>query len=163
MLKAPLKKLRVGWFSFTCSEDSTIVLTEILNDYYLKWKNLIDFRYIRVLKQKNILGELDVAFVEGAISSKTQEEKLKEIRKKAKILIAVGSCAILGVPAGQRNLFEREKIDEILPILEKFSYKGRVQRLDEIVKVEDQIPGCPMAEKEFLELLNKYLKRFRII
>jgi hypothetical protein len=28
-------RLVVGWFSFTCCEDSTILLTELLNDHLL--------------------------------------------------------------------------------------------------------------------------------
>ena len=59
------KKLRVGWFTFTCCEDSTIVFTEVLNDHWQEWRRLIDFRHARVLQTKNVLDELDVAFVEG--------------------------------------------------------------------------------------------------
>ena len=60
------KKLKIGWFSFTCSEDSTILWIELMNDNYFKWKNLIDIRHARVLKKNNDLSNLDVAFVEGA-------------------------------------------------------------------------------------------------
>ena len=31
-------KLVVGWFSFTCCEDSTILFTELLNDHLDEWK-----------------------------------------------------------------------------------------------------------------------------
>ena len=73
------KKLKVGWFTFTCCEDSTILMTELMNDHWQDWKKYIDFRHARVLKTKNVLDELDVAFVEGAIASEKQAEKLKEI------------------------------------------------------------------------------------
>jgi len=32
------KKLKIGWFSFTCCEDSTIMFTEMLNDHFFAWK-----------------------------------------------------------------------------------------------------------------------------
>jgi len=79
------KKLRVGWFTFSCCEDNTVVMTEIMNDYWQEWKRLIDFRYAKALKSKNVLDELDVAFVEGAISSEDQVKRLKEIREKSKL------------------------------------------------------------------------------
>jgi coenzyme F420-reducing hydrogenase gamma subunit len=60
------KRLLVGWFSFTCCEDSTILLTELLNDHLDEWKKVIDFRHIKALKTNNSLAGLDVAFIEGA-------------------------------------------------------------------------------------------------
>jgi len=88
------KKLRIGWFSFTCCEDSTIILTELLNDHFFEWRDLLDIRYAKVLKGKNVLDSLDVAFVEGAISSQNQAEKLKKIRAVCRKLVAIGSCAV---------------------------------------------------------------------
>src|SRR3990167_2426026 len=95
------KKLRVGWFTFTCCEDSTVIFTELLNDHWREWKKLIDFRHARVLKSHNVLDELDVAFVEGALSSQAHIDKLKEIRQKSKKIVAVGSCAVVGLPSSR--------------------------------------------------------------
>ena len=78
------KKLVVGWFSFTCCEDSTILLTELLNDNLDAWKKLVEFRYMRALKTKNDMTNLDVAFIEGAASSQKQEEEMRKIRANAK-------------------------------------------------------------------------------
>ena len=73
------KKLAIGWFTFTCSEDSTILFTELLNKHFDEWKKLIDFKHIKSLKTKNDLNGIDVAFIEGAISSPTQEKEVKKI------------------------------------------------------------------------------------
>lgn len=37
-----LRKLAFGWFSFTCCEDSTILLTELLNDHLDEWTRVVD-------------------------------------------------------------------------------------------------------------------------
>ena len=42
--------LVVGWFSFTCCEDSTILLTELLNDHLDEWKKVVEFRHMKALK-----------------------------------------------------------------------------------------------------------------
>jgi coenzyme F420-reducing hydrogenase gamma subunit len=76
------KKLRIGWFTFTCCEDSSIILVELMNKYYFEWKEKIDFRYCKMLKSKNSFDEFDVAFVEGAISNDYEKEKLLKIRQK---------------------------------------------------------------------------------
>ena len=156
------KKLKFGWFSFTCSEDSTIVFTELLNDHFDEWSKLINFQNVRILKSKNKLEGLDVAFVEGAIASKKDENKLKEIRKNCKKLIAVGSCAITGMPASQRNNFSPKLKKEIEFLIKKFHQSKKVKKLDEIVKVDDKVPGCPMSEEAFLNVLEKYLQEFGV-
>ncbi|MFZ5501657.1 MAG: NADH:ubiquinone oxidoreductase, partial [Candidatus Micrarchaeota archaeon] len=98
-----MKKLRVGWFTFTCCEDNAIVFVEMLNRYYFKWIEQLDFRYCKMLKSKNVLDELDVAFVEGAISNDHEKERLLDVRKRSRYVVAVGSCACTGYPSAQRN------------------------------------------------------------
>lgn len=151
------KKLRVGWFSFSCCEDSTIIFTELLNDHWQDWKNKIEFVHALVLKKKQELRNLDIAFVEGAITSIKQEEMLKQIRAISKKLVAIGSCACSGMPSGQRNWFDQDKKKEINNLLIRFKYADKVKTLKEIVTVDAQVNGCPMVEPVFLKVINDYL------
>lgn len=157
-----MPKLKVGWFSFTCSEDSTIVFIEIMNRKYFEWKNLVDFRYFRTLKSGGEIKDLDAAFVEGAISGDEEEEMLKEIRKHCRKLVAVGNCACIGVPSNQRNFFDKNRMDEIKPIIEKFGLKDKVRSVPEVVEVDEKVPGCPMDEEKFLAVFERLLKEFGV-
>jgi sulfhydrogenase subunit delta len=158
-----MKKLKVGWFTFTCCEDSTIVFTELLNTYYKEWLPKIDFIHAKVLKSQNRWEEMDVAFVEGAISSVDQEEKLKKIRRLSKKLVAIGACACTGMPSAQRNIFPEPTREEIKALLIKFSHAHPVKKLDECVIIDDKVQGCPMTEQQFIAILNKYLIEFKIV
>lgn len=153
-------KKKVGWFSFTCCEDSTIIFTELMNTRWTSWKNQIEFVHAKVLRKDdaNEVQEMDIAFVEGAITSDQQEQKLKNIRQKAKILVAIGACAVIGSPSNQRNFFNGNKLEEIRPILERFKYKEKVLKLSDVVNVDESVPGCPMNEQKFLEIMEKYVK-----
>lgn len=163
MSTAQQKKLRVGWFSFSCCEDSTIVFTELMNDHWQDWKRLIDFRHARVLQTKNVLDAMDVAFVEGAIASPKHEKKVKEIRAKATMLVAVGACACMGMPSGQRNDFDEERQKEIQFLIDRFALLPKVRKVSDVVKVDAQVPGCPMQPDVFLKVLNEALVKFGII
>ncbi len=156
------RKLRIGWFTFTCCEDSSIIFLEMMNRDYFKWKEQLDFRYCKMLKSKNVLDELDVAFVEGAISNDREKEKLLEIRSRAKYLVAIGSCACTGYPSAQRNDFPEHIKARIEPFLKKWDLYKDVKRLDQLVKVDDKVDGCPMFEAIFLRVLDKYLKEFGV-
>lgn len=155
-------KLKIGWFSFSCCEDSTIMFTELLNDHFLEWKKLIDFRSILVLQRKETFTDFDVAFVEGALTSDSHVEKIKHIRAVSKKLVAIGSCACSGMPSGQRNDFDETKKKEIEFLITRFKYSPKVQKIADVVTVDDQVSGCPMNEESFLKVLNKYLVEFNV-
>jgi len=157
------KKMVVGWFSFTCSEDSTILFTELLNDHLDEWKKLVEFRHVKALKTKNVLEGIDVAFIEGAISSDKQAEEVKKIRENSKYVVAIGSCACTGMPSASRNAFTPADITERINLyMQNFDYSPKVRKLDDVVKVDDMVPGCPMNAQTFIEILGKYLKVFNL-
>jgi coenzyme F420-reducing hydrogenase gamma subunit len=158
------KKLVVGWFSFTCCEDSTILFTELLNYHLDDWKKLVEFRHVKALKTKNSLKDLDVAFIEGAISSKKQEDEVKEIRANSKYVVAIGACACTGLPSGSRNEFTDDKLTEKIQwYMNNFDYSKKVLKLSDVIKVDDSVEGCPMNPNVFLETLYKYLQVLKVI
>ncbi len=149
------EKIKIGWFSYSCCEDNTIVMTEVMNDHWEEWKKLFDFRYARALKSKNVMDNFDIAFIEGAIASPEQEEELKKIRGLSKKLVAVGACAVTGLPAAQRNNFTPEQKQAIDFLVTKFGAAPQVKKISEIVKVDAEIPGCPMSPETFLQTVDK--------
>ena len=158
---SPLPKIKIGWFSFSCCEDNTIVMTEVMNDHWQEWKEIFDFRHVRVLKSKNIMDEFDIAFIEGAAASPDQEEKMKQIRAISKKVVAVGACAVTGLPAGQRNTFTPEQKASIDFLIARFGALPSVKKLSDVVKVDVEIPGCPMSPDVFLKKVNELVAEFR--
>jgi len=154
-------KIKIGWFSFSCCEDNTIVMTEVMNDHWQEWKELFDFRHARVLKSKNVMDNFDIAFIEGAIASPDQETSVKDIRSRSKKLVAVGACAVTGLPAGQRNSFTEEQKQSIDFLVTRFGALPKVQRVADVVPIDAEIPGCPMDPKMFLEKVNGLVTELR--
>jgi len=155
------EKIKIGWFSFSCCEDNTIVMTEIMNDHWQEWKKIFDFRHFRVLKSKNTFDELDIAFIEGAVASLEQENKIKEIRNISKKVVVVGACAITGLPATQRNTFTPEQKESIDFLIKRFNALPEVKKVSDVVKVDVEIPGCPMTPEVFLEKVNNLVAELR--
>lgn len=151
---AEQEKLKIGWFSFSCCEDNTIVMTEVMNDHWQEWKKKFDFRHARVLKSKNVMDDFDIAFIEGAIASPEQEAKVKDIRKRSKKLVAVGACAVTGLPSGQRNLFTDAQKEAIEFLVARFGAMPKVLKVSDVVGVDAEVPGCPMDPDNFLKTVN---------
>jgi F420-non-reducing hydrogenase small subunit len=97
----------------------------------------------------------DVGIVEGAVRSEEDIAALLKMRESVKILVAFGSCAVYGGPSGLGWLHDRQEImatvfdggptnaggerpDERAPRLE-----DSVVPIDEVVKVDLYLPGCP--------------------
>ena len=156
-----IQKIKIGWFSFSCCEDSTIVFTELLNDHWQAWKQLFDFRHVKVLKSHNIMDEFDIAFIEGAIASEEQAEKVKHIRSISKKVLAIGACACTALPSGQRNNFTPEQKEATEWLVERFKGLPQVLKLEDVITVDAKVPGCPMDPKKFLEAVNALVAEMR--
>ena len=114
-----------------------------------------------VLKSKNIFDEFDIAFIEGAVASLEQENQIKKIRNISKKLVAVGACAVTGLPSGQRNTFTPEQKESIDFLIKRFNALPEVKKVSDVIKVDVEIPGCPMSPEVFLEKVNALVAELR--
>jgi sulfhydrogenase subunit delta len=150
-------KKRVAIFSFTCDEGCSIYLIEIFNKKLVGWLEKMELAYFLSVKDKTEIRDFDITLVEGVISTARDKTEIEKIRAASKILIAMGSCAITGQPSGQRNLFNAEQAAEIKDQLKSYDYLPKCLSIKEAVKIDDEIPGCPIDEKKFIEVFEKYL------
>ena len=94
-----------------------------------------------------------VAFVEGSVTRSDEVERLKKIREKAKILVAFGSCASFGGVNSLKNRFPLDWVKREVygdhPI-----DTGAVMPLDEVVKVDLKIFGCPVKKEEVEQIVT---------
>jgi sulfhydrogenase subunit delta len=150
-------KKKIGFFSFTCCEGCTISFIEVLNKKYDEYAKKMQIVYLRALKKTKKISLMDIAFVEGAISTKDEIKKLKEIRKNAKKLVALGSGAINGWPSNLRNNFTGKKKEEVKKLAKELGQLDEVKPIGNFVKVDGEIQGCPVEEKVFIEKLEGYL------
>lgn len=153
-----MEKLKVGFFSFTCCEGCVISFLETLNEKFFEWKKTLDIKYLRALKKVDKIMPMDVAFVEGAISTRSEIRKLKLIRKNTKKLVALGSGAINGWPSNLRNEIRGERKIEIEKLIKKLNQIEKVSPIKLFVKVDDEICGCPVDEKVFIKKIDGYIK-----
>ncbi|MFO7821640.1 MAG: cytochrome b [Lentisphaeria bacterium] len=96
--------------------------------------------------------DIDIAIIEGSITRPEDEERLREIRSKAKVLVALGACATIGGVNKLKNNFDLDEVREFVygedgkkPHLNTTLTKGA----KEVVPVDYEIQGCPINVKEF--------------
>lgn len=147
--KSKSGKPKLGFFSFSCCEGCQVMLFQLEQDL-MQVFDLLDVNFSRLLMERNKLQTMDVAIVEGSIIGSRAIAKLKEIRKKAKFLIAFGACATEGgIPAIRNSLPEavKRKIAVLSP------RAPGVGNVSDFVKVDYNMRGCPVSEQELLRVL----------
>lgn len=99
---------------------------------------------------------VDIGILEGAVNLTTNEEVAHRMRKRCKILVALGDCAVFGGVVAMRNFY---KMDEALrrayvetestdsegkiPSDPELGRPTQVRALKDVVPVDVHIPGCP--------------------
>jgi sulfhydrogenase subunit delta len=126
----------------------------------LRLVELVDLRdFLMASSANDVECDLDVALVEGAVVSRRDEETLLAARCRARLLGALGTCAVWGgVPTLDRGLDRPALAREIYGALAD-GYDTRPARaLDEVVPVDFAITGCPIDQGEALAAIASLLR-----
>lgn len=150
------KKPVVGFFCFTCCEGCGF--TVLFLDEFSSLLEKLDVQYFNLIKEKNKEAEFDLAFVEGAITTKREERTLRKIRKKSKFLVALGACACHGGIPAMRNFIESEELGRYVYNQQMLSDSIDAQPIDNFIKVDYHMYGCPILKDEFMGFINSYLE-----
>jgi F420-non-reducing hydrogenase small subunit len=132
----------------------------------------MDHKYFGQVGEKNHLEipEAVVGIVSGGIRNEEHLEVALEMRKKCQILIALGTCATHGGIPALINLFDNRELldryyrttestdpadppDQVIPPL-----LDRCFALDEKIKVDLYLPGCPPHPDHIAGAIRALLK-----
>ncbi len=135
-------------------------LIELSSQFDLVFSPLVDF--------KTFPEDVDITLVEGAISSDEDEHKIKLIRQRTKMLIAMGDCAITTNVPGMRNsfgsktildhaYFDTADLQKQVPTVAVPKLIEKVRPVHEVVPVDVYLPGCPPSADTFYTVLTDLL------
>ncbi|KAA3615654.1 MAG: NADH:ubiquinone oxidoreductase [Calditrichaeota bacterium] len=148
-----MSKPKVAFFDFTSCEGCQLNKLNLENDLLalLELVDIVEFR--EAMDDK--ADYYDIAFIEGSISTPSCIERIHTIRRKAKVLVALGACAVQGGVNAMKNLHPAEWVKEEVYGDDKYLFPSMpVQPVSAVVKVDYEIRGCPMSTPEFLHVLK---------
>ena len=131
-----------------------------MDERLLELAEIVDVVYSPIVDVKEYPSEVDIALVEGAVSSEDDEKKIRKIRAHTKMLVAMGDCAITGNvpsmrnPIGPEAILNRAYIENAtaqpqIPSVVVPKLLRTVRPIQEFVKVDAYLPGCPPSADTF--------------
>ncbi|PIU55441.1 MAG: NADH:ubiquinone oxidoreductase [Deltaproteobacteria bacterium CG07_land_8_20_14_0_80_38_7] len=151
-----MTKPKVAFFDFAGCEGDQLQIANLEENLLelLGHVEVVSFREI----MKEHSDDYDIAFIEGSCTRPSDEERLREIRKNAKVVVAIGSCATNG---GINSLKNARPLDQVRKDVygdkaELFeTYAARP--IDAVITVDYKVHGCPITKDEFLKVCKALL------
>jgi NAD-reducing hydrogenase small subunit len=112
---------------------------------------------------------VDVAVIEGAVSSQDDLKLAQTARARSKIVVALGDCAVTGNVPSMRNGISRRALLERIYVEGASERRGvptvgvpallkQAEPLHQAIKVDIHVPGCPPKPGAILMVLGELLE-----
>lgn len=165
---APKLRLATAWLG-GCSGCHMSFLD--LGERLIEIAGSIELVYGPLVDAKEFPESVDIALIEGAVANVDNLELLAQIRKRSRILVSFGDCAVTGNVTSLRNFFSVDDLltavyhagpgsaphgteaVQVLPAL-----LPRVLPLHQVVTVDAFIPGCPPDPERIWTALSALLR-----
>lgn len=160
----------------TCAGCSAVFLDEEVLADVLETTDIV---YCPMLIDQERILEADIALIDGAVRLKEDQEKLQEARRKSRLVVAWGTCASFGGIPAHANRYELEDliqetygqtfdayayylsgargVDQEAYQEEGIELLRKAYELDDFVRVDYYVPGCPPTPGHLLQLLAELM------
>jgi coenzyme F420-reducing hydrogenase gamma subunit len=151
------RKPKLAVWKFTSCSGCQLALLN-LEDELLQVAGAVDIAYFPEASRAVIRGPYDVSLVEGSITTPHDAERIKEVRRRSKFLVAVGACATAGGIQALRNFKDiNEFISAVYASPEYIETLAKSMPIADHIPVDFELRGCPINKKQLLEVLTAFL------
>jgi NAD-reducing hydrogenase small subunit len=129
----------------------------------------VELVYSPLVDCKVFPEDVDIALVEGAVSTEGDLHKIQQVRARTRILVSLGDCAVTANVPSMRNPFplgdvlkraywENANRDLGTPTQEIPALLERVRPIHEVVPVDVYVPGCPPSADVIYYALSELIE-----
>jgi NAD-reducing hydrogenase small subunit len=139
-----------------------------MDERLIEISSMIELVYSPYIDTKEYPTDVDIAIIEGSISSEEDLAKIKKIRANTKTIIAFGDCAITGNISAMKNMYGTSAVlqrgyvelsdNSVIPTSVVPKLLETVVPLNEVVDVEYFLQGCPPPAEAIYQTLKALLE-----
>jgi sulfhydrogenase subunit delta len=114
----------------------------------------VQIAYFPEATRAEIEGPYDVSLVEGSVTTPEEAERIKEIREKSGLVVAIGACATSGGIQALRNFANVKEYASIV-----YAHPEYLETLEtstphsDHIAVDLELQGCPISKAQLVDAL----------
>jgi coenzyme F420-reducing hydrogenase gamma subunit len=151
------RKLRLAIYKFSSCDGCQLSLLD-LEDELLELVGAVEVAYFLEARRRVLPPPYDLGLVEGSISTPHEEERIQQIRRECRVLVAIGACATSGGIQSLRNWADVEEYARcVYPQPRQIEALETSTPIASHVFVDFELRGCPIHRYQVLELISALL------
>ena len=124
----------------------------------LQLLELVEVKHFAEAGYVNPEAKVDIAFVEGSVSTPEELEKIQKIRANSRYLITIGACATAGGIQALRNGKDiKEWMQTVYATPDYIDTLATATAIKDHVKVDFELWGCPINTQQVMAAIRQLL------
>ena len=153
------KKPRIAVFKFASCDGCQLSLLDA-EDELLAVAGEVEIAYFPEASRSMLKGPYDIGLVEGSITTHFDAQRIQEVRRQCKTLIALGACATAGGIQALRNWKDVDEFIRVVYASPQFISTLKLSTpIAEHVPVDFELRGCPINKFQLIELIAATLAK----
>jgi len=155
--KSQPQRPKLAVYKFSSCDGCQLQLLN-LEDELLALAQAVEIAHFLEARRQVLPPPYDVGLVEGSISTPDEEQRIRQVRRDCKYLVAIGACATSGGIQALRNWTRVEEFKRyVYPSPQYVETLDTATPIASHVFVDFELRGCPVNERQLLELLSALL------
>jgi len=152
-----MKKVRVGVYKFTSCDGCQLAFLNA-GEALLTLFKLVEVVHFAEAGFVGLDMKVDIAFIEGSISTPKEVDHIKKIRENSQYVVAIGACATAGGIQALRNFANHQEwMANVYATPEYIDTLTTSTAISCHVKVDWELWGCPVSSEQVLDVIRSLL------
>lgn len=120
----------------------------------------IDMRYWQLTSSDPMPEDVDVAVIEGAVTTAEALQTVQKLRERADVVMTIGACAATaGIPGMASKEYEGRQGEVYGPVVPEVvaSIAFEPRAVGDVIAVDYEVPCCPIDPLDFVRTLQHAL------
>lgn len=150
-------KPRIAVYKFTSCDGCQLAFLNA-GEQLLELTRLVDIAHFAEAGIVAPFAEVDIAFIEGSVSTPAQLDEIQQVREHSRFVITIGACATAGGIQALRNLADAKQwIASVYARPEYISSLDTSTPVARHIRVDFELWGCPVTTRQVMTAVRQIM------
>jgi coenzyme F420-reducing hydrogenase gamma subunit len=151
------RKPKLAVWKFASCDGCQLSLLDCEDDL-LALAGEVEIAYFLEASRATVKGPYDLSLVEGSVTTPHDAERIRQVRRLSRHLVTIGACATAGGVQALKNFGD---VNEFVSIV--YASPDYISTLETSTPISAHVPvdfelhGCPIDERQLLEVITAFL------